>query len=156
MLTIELPHDLYERLRRRSIDAGKSVQTVAEELLTERLSALENNQPSTPMSERERARAALRHVGQLREPQRYWSEQERTEAVATYIREHPEEWAAMSERERAITVLRVAGLLAELTPEEKERAKHATMTLEEIHAAFARSSGKPLSEIVIEQRGPKV
>jgi plasmid stability protein len=64
--------------------------------------------------------------------------------------------APMSERERATEILRAAGLLAELGPEEKLRAARSTATLEEVQAAFARSPGKPLSEIVIEQRGPKV
>lgn len=71
------------------------------------------------------------------------------------------EWLAeritplMSERERASEVLRAAGLLTELSPELKKRARHSKATLEEVQAAFARSSGKPLSEIVLEQRGPK-
>lgn len=59
------------------------------------------------------------------------------------------------ERERAIAVLREAGLLTELGPELKQRAAQATMSLEEIQAIFARVGGKPLSEIVLEQRGPK-
>lgn len=60
-----------------------------------------------------------------------------------------------SDRERVRAALRAAGLLAELSPEEKERAAQATMTLEEVQAAFARTAGPPLSEIVLEQRGPK-
>jgi hypothetical protein len=60
-----------------------------------------------------------------------------------------------AERERARAVLRAAGLLTELGPELKQRAARATATIEEIQAAFARAGGKPLSEIVIEQRGPK-
>ncbi|MSP13763.1 MAG: hypothetical protein EXR62_12515 [Chloroflexi bacterium] len=60
-----------------------------------------------------------------------------------------------NERERATEILRAAGLLAELGPEEKDRAARSTATLEEVQAAFAATAGKPLSEIVIEQRGPK-
>jgi hypothetical protein len=63
--------------------------------------------------------------------------------------------APPTDRERATEALRAAGLLAELSPEEKERAAQATMTLEEVQAAFARAAGPPLSEIVLEQRGPK-
>ncbi len=63
--------------------------------------------------------------------------------------------APPGERERAREVLRAAGLLTELGPEEKERAARSTATLEEVQAAFARAGGKPLSEIVIEMRGPK-
>jgi hypothetical protein len=52
-------------------------------------------------------------------------------------------------------VLLAAGLLAEPTPEMLAVAAQSTATLEEVQAAFARVGGKPLSEIVIEQRGPK-
>jgi len=71
------------------------------------------------------------------------------------------EWLAeritplMCERERATEALRAAGLLTELSPEEKKRAARSKATIEEVQAAFARSKGKPLSEIVLEQRGPK-
>ena len=74
-----------------------------------------------------------------------------------------EEWLARrfpppapaGERERMTEVLRAAGLLAEPTPEMLAIAAQSTATLEEVQAAFARVGGKPLSEIVIEQRGPK-
>lgn len=61
-----------------------------------------------------------------------------------------------SERERARTLLRAAGLLTELGPELKQRADRSTASLDEISAALSRAGGKPLSEIVIEQRGPKI
>lgn len=64
--------------------------------------------------------------------------------------------APSDERKHATDVLRAAGLLAELAPAEKERAAHASATLPEVQAALAKGSGKTLSEIVIEQRGPKV
>jgi hypothetical protein len=60
-----------------------------------------------------------------------------------------------SERERAIDVLRAAGLLAEPSAEMKARAAQATATLEEVSAALSRAGGQPLSEFIIEQRGPK-
>jgi hypothetical protein len=60
------------------------------------------------------------------------------------------------EREHVRAILRAAGLLTELAPELQKRARNSTATLEEVQAAFARAGGKPLSEIVIEQRGPKV
>lgn len=63
--------------------------------------------------------------------------------------------ASLTERDRATAALKAAGLLAELSPEEKRRATQATMSLEEVQAAFARAPGEPLSEIVLEQRGPK-
>jgi hypothetical protein len=61
-----------------------------------------------------------------------------------------------SERERVREALQAAGLLAELGPEEKKRASQATMTLEEIRAVLDRAGGPPLSEMVLEMRGPKV
>jgi len=60
-----------------------------------------------------------------------------------------------SERERAIEVLRAAGLLAEPSAEMQARAAKATMSLAEVQAALDRAGGKPLSEMIIEQRGPK-
>jgi len=52
-------------------------------------------------------------------------------------------------------VLREAGLLTEPDPELKRQVAQATMSLEDIQAIFARVGGKPLSEIVLDQRGPK-
>lgn len=49
---------------------------------------------------------------------------------------------------------RVAGLLTEIGPELQKRASLSTATLDDVQAAFARVGGKPLSEVVIEQRGP--
>ncbi len=63
--------------------------------------------------------------------------------------------APAGERERATEVLRAAGLLTELGPEGKERARRSTATLEEVRAALGRAGGKPLSEVVLEMRGPK-
>jgi hypothetical protein len=60
-----------------------------------------------------------------------------------------------SERERAIAVLRAAGLVAEPSVEMRVRAANATMSLMEVQAALDRAGGRPLSEIIIEQRGPK-
>ncbi len=59
-----------------------------------------------------------------------------------------------SERERARQVLRAAGLLTELGPNSRKLAD-STVRLEDVQAALARAGGKTLSEIVLEQRGPK-
>lgn len=64
--------------------------------------------------------------------------------------------ASVSERERARAVLRAAGLLAEPTPDMITRAAQATMSLDEVQAALDRAGGKPLSEVVLEMRGPKI
>jgi hypothetical protein len=63
--------------------------------------------------------------------------------------------APTTERERVREVLRAAGKLAELTPREKAIAAKAALTLDEARAILDRSGGKPLSEIVLEMRGPK-
>jgi hypothetical protein len=60
-----------------------------------------------------------------------------------------------SERERVREALRASGLLTELGPEMKKRARQATMSLEEIRAALDRAGGQPLSELILEMRGPK-
>jgi hypothetical protein len=92
---------------------------------------------------------------------------ERLSAVArrrqTTIEAVVQEWLAeksaaeqpLSERERATAALRAAGLLTELSPEEKARAAASTATLEEVSAVLARGGGPSLSEIVLEMRGPK-
>lgn len=61
----------------------------------------------------------------------------------------------LSEREQMIAALRAAGLLAEPTDAMKALAAESTATLEEVSAALSRPGGRPLSEIIIEQRGPK-
>ncbi|PDW00252.1 hypothetical protein [Candidatus Chloroploca asiatica] len=61
----------------------------------------------------------------------------------------------MSERERLREVLRASGRLGELSPEEKQRAAQSTLTLEEARTILDRAEGKPLSEVVLEMRGPK-
>ena len=115
-LTLELPPELYARLRAEAERLGRSAQDVAQEWLAERL-------------------------------------EEASQAAPT-IQETPPP-APMSDRDRVTEVLRAAGLLAELSPEEKERARRSTMTLEEVSAALSRAGGKPLSELILEMRGPK-
>jgi hypothetical protein len=75
------------------------------------------------------------------------------ELVAAWVAERLR--PPVSERERAIAVLRAAGLLAEPSEEMKALAAESTAALEEVSAALSRPGGKPLSEIIIEQRGPK-
>ncbi|MCX6048958.1 MAG: hypothetical protein NT075_27985 [Chloroflexi bacterium] len=102
-LVLELPIDLYERLRDLAQKQGKPSQDIVRDLLAERLP------PIAPLDQREQARA----------------------------------------------ILRAAGLLAELGPEMEERAAQATMTLEEVRAALDAAGGPPLSELILEMRGPK-
>jgi ParB-like chromosome segregation protein Spo0J len=60
-----------------------------------------------------------------------------------------------SEKERVREALRAGGLLTELGPEMKKRARQATMSLDEVRAALDRAGGEPLSETILEMRGPK-
>ena len=58
------------------------------------------------------------------------------------------------ERKKARRALRAAGLLVEQHSPLYQRVAQ-TVRLEDVEAALARAGGKPLSEIVLEQRGPK-
>jgi len=60
--------------------------------------------------------------------------------------------AVENEREKVSQILREAGLLSELGPNLRQRAETATATLEEVRNALDQAGGKPLSEIVLEQR----
>jgi predicted transcriptional regulator len=64
---------------------------------------------------------------------------------------HP---APNSNREQVRLALRAAGLLVELSPDLRLCAD-PTLHLEDVEASLPRAAGKPLSEIVLEQRGPK-
>jgi len=58
------------------------------------------------------------------------------------------------EREQARQALRAAGLLVAQPPRLRQRVAQK-VRLEDVEAALARVGGKPLSDIVLEQRGPK-
>ncbi len=110
-LTINLPADVYERLRAVASQQGKPVAEIAQTWLAEHSAHTRTDLPPP---------------------------------------------APPGERERLTEVLRAAGLLTELSPEEKARAAQSDLTLDEARAILDRAGGKPLSEIIIEMRGPKV
>ncbi|HEY8599009.1 MAG TPA: hypothetical protein VIL85_11295 [Thermomicrobiales bacterium] len=112
-LVLDLPPELYARLRAEAERQGKPLEGIVQEWLNERLELHPTPVPSE--------------------------------------RSHPPH-----DRERSIAAMRAVGLVAEPSPAQRARAAHATMTLEEVSAALDRSEGKPLSEIILEQRGPKV
>ena len=62
-LTLDLPPDLYARLRAEADRLGKSVQAVVQEWLAERLAQAE----PAPTSDRDRTTEALRAAGLLAE-----------------------------------------------------------------------------------------
>jgi len=59
------------------------------------------------------------------------------------------------DRERSIAALRAVGRLSDPSPALLARAARATMTLDEVSTALDRADGKPLNEIILEQRGPQ-
>jgi aryl-alcohol dehydrogenase-like predicted oxidoreductase len=59
--------------------------------------------------------------------------------------------ASASTREQVRRALRAAGLLVGLSPDLRRRAD-PTVQPEDVEASLARAGGKPLSEIVLEQR----
>lgn len=59
------------------------------------------------------------------------------------------------EKQHVTAALRAAGLLSELSSEEKQRASRSSLTLDEARAILSRPGGKSLSELVLEMRGPK-
>lgn len=103
-LSIELPPEVYERLRRIAGTRGTSAEDLAQAWLEEKTAA----EPA-PETMRERMRAALR----------------------------------------------AQGLLAELTDEERRLAAESTLTLDEARVILDRAGGRPLSEVILEMRGPK-
>lgn len=90
---------------------------------------------------------------------REWLSEKSTEVV-TPPQEGPADESTepvepLSERDRLRAVLRAAGMLIELSPDEKRLAAQSTLTLDEERAILNRTEGKPLSEIILEMRGSK-
>lgn len=103
-LTLELPPDVFTRLRTEAERVGKPRSAVVQEWVAERLPA------APPAGDRARARRAARRRAVNRGPR---------------------------------------------GPELRRRAETAQVTLEEVSADLERAGGRPLSEIILEQRGPK-
>lgn len=103
-ISIELPPEIYERLRRIADTRGTSAEDLAQAWLQEKTTA---------------------------------------------------ELAAEPMRERIRAALRARGLLAEVSDAEKRLAAESTLTLDEARVILDRVSGKPLSEVILEMRGPK-
>lgn len=60
----------------------------------------------------------------------------------------------VSDREKVRAALRTAGLRIEMSPALRARV-NPSLSLEEVETALAKAGGTPLSEIILEQRGPK-
>lgn len=63
--------------------------------------------------------------------------------------------APQGERQRQTEALRAAGLLVEPSAEMLAIAAQSDLTLDEARAILDRAGGKPLSEVILEMRGPK-
>jgi len=64
--------------------------------------------------------------------------------------------AAPAERDQVAAVLQAAGMLAAPSAEmQRTAAEGATISEAAVRQALSRAGGKPLSELVLEQRGPK-
>ncbi len=102
-LMIELPAEIYQKLKQEAENSGKSPEKLAQEWLTGRV--------ENPPSQSQR----------------------------------------LADREKLRNILAAAGLLSELGPDLKKMAD-PTISLEEVQRILGNAGGKPLSEIVIEQR----
>ncbi len=78
-----------------------------------------------------------------------------SEAIETWLASSDDVQDRRHKREQVRQKLRQAGLFRPLSEQLRNRiipdVKH-----EEVESALARAGGKPLSEIIIEQRGPKL
>ena len=148
-ITIELNDELHQRLQATAVQQGISTDRLVQQWLYERLSR-------EFLNASDRALEVLRQAGLLAE-----SSRTKTDGAASNMTLHDIRAAltrsgqVSNERNLATETLRQAGLLAELTPAEQECAAQCTITLDEVRTALGRG-GPPLSEIILEQRGPKV
>jgi len=78
------------------------------------------------------------------------------QTVVTLLEEHlvPKAEPEESERDKVRRILGEAGLLSEIGDSLRARIDH-TVRHEDVVAALSRTGGKPLSEIVLEQRGSR-
>lgn len=168
-LQISLPEPQLRYLADRARRQGVSMAEVIRRLL-EAAAAAESSRPAV-----ESALAEARPAYQIAPPppdelilrlpadlyQRLRREAHRAGKPAAII---AQEWLAerltatpppeLDERMRVFEVLRASGMLVELDPELQKRAD-PTISLEKVQAALDRVGGKPLSQIILEQRGPK-
>jgi len=76
--------------------------------------------------------------------------------VVELLSSHLLPMAAPSERDQVTAALQAAGMLAAPSAEmQRAAAEGATISEDAVRQALSRAGGKLLSEIVLEQRGPK-
>jgi len=142
-----IPDKVYRQLRDEAARLGKSPQVVAQEWLAERAAQLSAIHYGIQVSGELASMLGIEEAP----PDSGLAPGECSSAIpvvdASLAR-------SKSNRERVRQALRAAGLLTDLGPNMRRLADPA-VRLEDVNAALARAGGKPLSEIVLEQRGPK-
>jgi len=131
-LTLALPPDTYRRLKTKAEQTGQSPETVAQELLTRQL---------LPLAEE--AGHVLREASLVID-------------YGPHVRPVPvAQPDAETEREKLARLLREAGMLSEIGPRMRRLIETTPANHDEVVAILAHAEGKPLSEIILEQRGAK-
>jgi len=131
-LTITLSPEVHRQLKKKAEQAELPPETVAQELLTRQL---------LPLAEE--AGHVLREASLVI-------------GYGPHIRPVPvAQPDAETEREKLARLLHKAGMLSEIGPRMRRLVKTTPIDHDEAIAILARAEGKPLSEIILEQRGPR-
>ncbi|RLC97774.1 MAG: hypothetical protein DRI77_06570 [Chloroflexi bacterium] len=131
-ITLTLSPEVHQRLEKKAKQVGQSPETVAQELLTGQLS------PQAGETGRVLREASL-SVGN-----RSYIH------PVPVVRPHTE-----TEREKLSRLLREAGMMSEIGPHMRRLVETIPADRDKVVAILSRAGGEPLSEIVLEQRGPK-
>jgi len=137
-LTLILPPETYRRLKKKAKQAGQPPEILAQELLTRQLSRLaEKTEHETTSHVLHEASLQIGYRPHVR--------------PASAVRPDAE-----TEREKLTCLLREAGMLSEIGPRMRRLVETTPVKHNEVVAILSRTGGKPLSEIILEQRGPKL
>lgn len=126
-ITLTLSPEVHQRLEKKAKQVGQSPETVAQELLTGQLSPQAGE---TGRVLREASRSYIQPV--------------------PVVRPNTE-----TEREKLSRLLREAGMMSEIGPHMRRLVETIPADRDKVVAILSRAGGKSLSEIVLEQRGPK-
>ena len=126
-ITLTLSPEVHQRLEKKAKQVGQSPETVAQELLTGQLSPQAGE---TGRVLREASRSYIQPV--------------------PVVRPNTE-----TEREKLSRLLREAGMMSEIGPHMRRLVETIPADRDKVVAILSRAGGEPLSEIVLEQRGPK-
>ena len=131
-ITLTLSPEVHRRLEKKAKQVGQSPETVAQELLTGQLSP------------------------QAGETGRVLREASLSVGYRSYIQPVPVVRPnTETEREKLSRLLREAGMMSEIGPHMRRLVETIPADRDKVVAILSRAGGEPLSEIVLEQRGPK-